>query len=78
MATAPPSRLTVELEFYEAHKADWLKGHRDEYVVVKGNVALGFFVDFQKAYRTGVEKYGIDCDFLVKRIVPQEPVFLVF
>jgi hypothetical protein len=78
MSTAPPTRLTVELELYEAHKSEWLRSHRDQFVVVKGNIPLGFFVDFQGAYRAGVEEYGIDSDFLVKRVVPQEPVFFVF
>ncbi len=78
MATAPPTRLTAELELYEAHKSEWLKIHRDKFVVVKGTDPLGFFIDFHDAYRAGVEKYGIDADFLVKRVVPQEPVFVVF
>jgi hypothetical protein len=78
MSTAPPTRLTVETELYEAHKSEWLKSHRDEFVVVKGTDLLGFFPNFHHAYRAGVEKYGMDADFLVKRVVPQEPVFVVF
>ena len=75
MRSAPPTRLTVEREFYEARKGEWLKSHRDEFAVVKGNDLLGFFPDFHGAYRAGVEKYGIQTDFLVRRVVPQEPVF---
>jgi len=78
VATAPPTRLTVELELYQAHKSEWLRDHRDEFVVVKGNTVLGFFRDFHQAYTVGVEKYGTDRDFLVKRVVAQEPVFVVF
>jgi len=78
MAAAPPMPLSTEIEFYETRKAEWLKSHRDEFVVVKGNDVLGFFADFHEAYCKGVEKYGINTDFLVKRIVPQEPVFVVF
>lgn len=78
MATAPPARLSAETELYEARKGEWLKSHRDEFVVVKGSDLLGFFTDFHDAYRAGVEKYGIDTDFLVKRVVPQEPIFVVF
>jgi hypothetical protein len=78
MSTAPPTRLTAELEFYETHKSEWLKSNRDEFVVVKNNELLGFFTDFHNAYSAGVEKYGMDVDFLVKRVVPQEPVFVVF
>ncbi|HMC30179.1 MAG TPA: hypothetical protein VKL99_05050 [Candidatus Angelobacter sp.] len=78
MSTAPPPRLTAELELYEAHKSEWLKSHRDEFAVVKGNHLLGFYANFHEAYSAGVEKYGINADFLVKRVVPQEPVFVVF
>jgi hypothetical protein len=78
MSTAPPTRLSAELEFYESHKSEWLKSNRDQFVVVKNEDLLGFFEDFHSAYCAGVEKFGIDTDFLVKRVVPQEPVFVVF
>lgn len=78
MSTAPPTRLGIETDLYEANKAEWLKEHHDEFVVVKGGGLLGFFTNFHEAYSAGVEKYGIDADFLVKRVVPQEPVFVVF
>jgi hypothetical protein len=78
MSTAPPTRLTIETELYESHKSEWLQTHRGEFVVIQGDALLGFFADFHGAYHAGVKKYGIDRDFLVKRIVAQEPVFLVF
>lgn len=78
MSAAPPAKLTEELEFYEVHKSEWLVTHRNQFVVVKGNQLLGFFIEFQEAYRAGVTEYGMSTDFLVKRVVPQEPVFLVF
>ena len=78
MSTAPPTRLDVETALYEAHKSEWLKQHHNQFVVVKGDNVLGFFSEFHHAYQAGVEKYGIDNDFLVKRVVPQEPVFVVF
>ena len=78
MATNPPGRLTAEIEFYETQKAEWLKNHRDDYVVVKGNNVIGFFKNFHEAYRAGYEKFGASVDFLVKRIAVQEPVFVVF
>ncbi len=78
MSTASPPRLSTELEFYEKHKAGWLQSNRDEYIVIKGNDVLGFYVDFHQAYLAGVAEYGINTDFLVKRIVPHEPVFVIF
>jgi hypothetical protein len=74
----PPPRLIVELELYECHKSDWLRNHRDEFVVIKDKNLLGFFSEFHEAFRAGVNEYGLECDFLVKRVVPQDPVFEVF
>jgi hypothetical protein len=78
MGIAPPTRLNAELELYESNKLDWLRSHPGEFVVIKGNDQLGFFAEFHEAYRAGVEKYGIHTDFLVKKVVAQEPVFVVF
>jgi hypothetical protein len=78
MGTASLDRLSAELAFYEAHKADWLKTHAGKFVVIKGSQLLGFFEGFHSAYCTGAEKYGVDADFLVKRVVLHEPVFVVF
>ena len=78
MSKTPPTRLDSETQLYETHKHEWLQNHPGEFVVIRGSVPLGFFADFHDAYRAGVERYGLDTDFLVKRIVAQEPVFLVF
>jgi len=78
MSTAPPTRLRVETNFYETRKSEWLQNHRDEFVVVKGEELLGFFANFHEAYCAGAEKYGTNADFLVKRVMPQEPLFEVF
>lgn len=78
MATPPATRLAVEIEFYERHKSEWLKKCRDQFVVVKGEELLGFFIEFRDAYLAGVEKYGANTDFLVKPVVEQEQVISVF
>jgi len=78
MSESSQSRLSIEIALYESRKSAWLKNHRDAFVVVKQQHVLGFFADFHSAYLAGVEKYGIDTDFLVKRVVPHEPVFVVF
>lgn len=78
MGSGEATRLQAELQYYEAHKAEWLRKHRDDFVVVRDVELLGFFSDFPSAYQAGAEKYGMDSDFLVKRVTPQEPVFVVF
>lgn len=78
MATTAESPLTVELKFFESHKPQWLREHRDQYVVVHGLTALGFYENFSAAYFAGAEKYGTNTDFLVKKIVEQETVFVIY
>lgn len=78
MATTPLRRLRVEIALYEVHKSEWLQIHRDKFVVIRGTSVLGFFVTFHSAYCTAVEEYGMDVDFLVKRVVPQESPFVMF
>ena len=63
---------------YEANKMNWLQKHTGQFVVVKGEHALGFFKEFHTAYLAGVEAYGAGADFLVKRLTEKEPVFFVF
>jgi hypothetical protein len=78
MKPVSPTRLGVEADVYEANKSKWLESHRDEFVVVKGKEVFGFYTTFHEAYSAGAARYGTDVDFLVKRVVPQEPLFEVF
>ena len=77
MATEQQVRLAVELGYYSQHKAEWLAQKTGQYVVIKDNGLLGFFPNFEAAYRAGAERYGLDTDFLVKQILEHEPVFFV-
>jgi hypothetical protein len=70
--------LDREIRLYEAHKSEWLNSHLNEFVVVKRGHVLGFFLQFHDAYCAGAERYGVDADFLVKRVVPTEPLFAIF
>lgn len=78
MAATEQTRLAKELEFYALRKNEWLKGHRDKYVVIKDKDILDFFSTFEAAYEAGAGAWGINTDFLVKQIVEHEPVFFVF
>jgi hypothetical protein len=78
MAAANPTRLSSELALFEEYKSQWLQKHRGKYAVIKDSELVGFFVDFHDAYRAGVEKFGMNTDFLVKRLADQEPVFVIF
>ena len=78
MASTEDVRLAKELEYYALHKEEWLKVHREQYVVIKEETLLNFFPTFEDAYQAGAGTWGINTDFLVKQIVEHEPVFFVF
>jgi len=72
------SRLAVELNYFAQHKAEWLARQVGQYVVIKDSEPLGFYLNFEAAYRAGAAAYGISTDFLVKQILEHEPVFFVY
>jgi hypothetical protein len=78
MADEQQPRLAIELQTYAQHKAEWLAHKTGRYVVIKGSGPLGFYLDFEAAYRAGAATYGLEIDFLVKQILEHEPVFFVF
>jgi hypothetical protein len=78
MATNQQARLAAELEYYVQHKAEWLAHRTGLYVVIKDTGLLGFYPNFEAAYRAGAATYGLSADFLVKQILEHEPVFFVF
>jgi len=78
MASDQQARLAAELEYYAQHKAEWLAHKTGNYVVIKDSRLLGFYPNFEAAYRAGATTYGLNTDFLVKQILEHEPAFLVF
>jgi len=78
MAVNEQARLAVELEYYAQHKSEWLAQKTGPYVVVKGSEVLGFYPNFEAAYRAGAAAYGQNTDFLVKQILEHEQVFFVY
>jgi hypothetical protein len=78
VAANQETRLAEELEYFAAHKAEWLAHKTGLYAVVKDSGLLGFYPNFEAAYRAGAATYGLDTDFLVKQIAEHEPVFFVF
>jgi hypothetical protein len=70
-------RLAVELEFYAAHKEEFLRAHTGEYVVIHGTTILGFFRSWEHAFRAGVGAVGIETDFLVRQVLAREPIYFI-
>ena len=77
MDTEQPARLAIELDYYGQHAREWAAQKAGQYVVIKNTGVLGFYPDFEAAYRAGAGTYGLETDFLVKQILEYEPVFIV-
>jgi hypothetical protein len=76
--TTSEAPLHAELSFFESKKSLWLKKHHGKYVVVRGNSELGFYESFAAAHAAGSKAFGSDREFLIKKIVEDEPVFVIY
>lgn len=47
-----------EIAVFEAHKAEWLREHEGEFVLIKGDRVLGFFPTHHAAYIHGIKTLG--------------------
>jgi hypothetical protein len=70
-------RLATEIKFYAAHKEEFLRAHSGEYVVIHGTTILGFFGSWEMAFRSGVEAFGLQEDFLVRQVLAREPIYFI-
>lgn len=77
MAADQQARLAIELDYYGQHAREWASRWAGQYVVIKKTGVLGFYPDFEAAFRAGAGTYGLETDFLVKQILEYEPVFIV-
>jgi hypothetical protein len=73
-----PEHLQTELRFFDRLRLTWLREHANDYVVIKGEAALGFFDNFAVAHDAGLRQYGPNEDFLVKKIVEHESAFSLY
>jgi hypothetical protein len=75
LQTATP--LATELRVFEAHREEWSREHRGEYVVIQDDRVLTFFDEYADAFRAGLDRFGVGRSFLVKQIWRTEPVYFV-
>ena len=65
--------LDKETSVYKAHIDEWRKSHLSEYVLIKGEVVIGFFPSLNEAFSLGTQRFGLD-EFFVKQITPTDSV----
>jgi hypothetical protein len=70
--------LAEELSLYESNKSEWLKSHSGEFVLISERTPAGFYPTYEHAFAVGLDKFGIKAEFLIKQVVEQEPVFVIY
>tara|TARA_R110002111_G_scaffold87319_5_gene136741 strand:- start:693 stop:953 length:261 start_codon:yes stop_codon:yes gene_type:complete len=67
--------LEKELAYFNDHREEWIsEGREGLWCVVLGSELLGFYESMNEAYAVGAKAHGEGVDFLVKRILPEDPV----
>lgn len=70
--------LEAEIRTFESHRYEWLRSHQGQYVAVVSTRVVGFFPDFESAFKAGLPVAGLGHSFLVRRVLAQDPVYAVF
>lgn len=65
--------LKKESAHYQENLTKWRKEHLGQYVLIKGDAAIGFFNSLEAAFKEGTKQFGLD-PFFVKQITPADSV----
>lgn len=64
--------LEQETAFYESHKADILRDHAGQFVLIKGDHLIGAFTTAAQAYEASVRRFG-NQPVLIRQAIPEDP-----
>ena len=71
-------QFSAELTVFEQHRKEWAHSHPGKYVAIQDDVIVdGFFTSYADAFKAGLQKFGVQRNFLVKQIWITEPVYFV-
>jgi hypothetical protein len=64
--------LQQEYDYFLAHLNEFMQTHANEFVVIKNNKVVGFFISYEKALRDGLARFGTQTPFFIKEIKEEE------
>jgi hypothetical protein len=70
--------LQKELQLFEEHRAEWVRSHRGEFVAIIGTRVIGFYSDYESGLGAGLSAVGLGHNFLLKQVLPEDPVYSAF
>ena len=62
------AQLPRELEFFRRHKAEWLREHRGQFVLIGKQSFGGFHPTYDAALRAGTRVFGLATPFLIEEV----------
>ncbi|MEX2214111.1 MAG: hypothetical protein WD768_08290 [Phycisphaeraceae bacterium] len=68
--------LEQELKTYDAHHAEAMAAHPEDWMLVSEDEVLGYYPTYAEAIAAGYEKVGIKRRFMVKKVKEEPIVFL--
>jgi hypothetical protein len=71
-----PNMLDKEREYFETHRAEWLKKYPGKFVLVKDEELIGAFNTQQEALIEGARRFGT-ASFLVRQVEQSEQVVYI-
>jgi len=63
--------LEQELQYFHAHKDEWLRIYADQFALIKGEELYGTFTTLQEAFDEGIRRLG-NQPFLIRQISERE------
>ena len=65
--------LETEVQFFEAHRAEWVEHHEGKYALIKGEHLQGVYDSDSSAFEAGVCEWG-DESFLIKEVLREDRI----
>ncbi len=66
-------QLELEYKTYQNHLEDFISNHLGEFVLIKGEKIVNFYVSYKEALKAGLTQFG-NVPFFVKRVSKEEKV----
>lgn len=72
------SEFESELRVFEEHRNEWSRSNVGKYVVIRDTEVIEtFFNSYADAFSAGMQRFGVERNFLIKQIWISEPVYFV-
>lgn len=65
--------LEQEYKFFLSHLKEFSKTHLHEFVLIKGEQVVDFFISYEKALREGLSRFG-NVPFFIEEVKEEEEV----